>query len=365
MVQTLTTLFEIRVTPQVKEERPVSTLAFDWLFMMLALLMSVGIMMDVWSHFEFGPDQSIFNEYHLLFYSALGAITMLLMGVQLYNVRQGYAFEYALPQGYGFGLLGALLFGISGVVDLSVHAMFGFESDIEALTSPAHLFLFITWAMMLLAPLKGTLARLRGTGQAITFWNSLPMLLAFGCVLFNVSIPLMEYFPMGNQPYFLQQWRADSTFYSLALGIAGTLLQTVVIMGAVLWFVRSTKVPFGGFTVAMIILGLFFTLINPDQLPIAMFFIFGLTLDLLYNVIQPDATRQGRFVLFAILGTLAMWAAAYGTYISLFGLQNIYFSGYNAFGSVAQAATLAAVMAYFLSMPAPQAQHATTEVSHA
>jgi hypothetical protein len=54
--------------------RPVSTLAFDWLYSVLVLLMSAGVYMDGWSHIEYGPDQSVFSEYHLLFYSSLTMI---------------------------------------------------------------------------------------------------------------------------------------------------------------------------------------------------------------------------------------------------------------------------------------------------
>ncbi len=362
MVQTLTTLFEIRTTPQVKTDRPVSTLAFDWMFITLTLLMTVGIMMDVWSHFEFGPDQSIFNPFHLLFYSALGAITMLLLGVQTYNVRQGFAFEYALPQGYGLGLLGALLFGVSGVIDLTIHALFGFESGIEALTSPAHLLLFVTWSMIVLATIQAGRARLAAHPQDDNFANRLPMLFAFGCLLFNVSLPLMEYFPMGNQPFMLQFFRAENTFHTLALGISGTLLQTIVTMSVIMWFTRSTRVPFGGYTIALSILGGFFTIIQPWLMPIATFFIWGLSLDLLYLILKPNGKTQGAFILFAFIGAGLMWAATYGTYIYMFGLQNIYYSGYNAFGSIAQAMVLSALMAYLIhSNAAATAQ----EVSHA
>ncbi len=363
MVQTLTTLFEIRSTPQVKTDRPVSTLTFDWMFITLTLLMTVGIMMDVWSHFEFGPDQSIFNPFHLLFYSALGAITLLLLGVQTYNVREGFAFEYALPQGYGLGLLGALLFGASGVIDLTVHALFGFESGIEALTSPAHLLLFITWSMIVLAPIQAVRARLAAHPADDNFRNRLPSLLAFGCLLFNFSLPLMEYFPMGNQPFMLQFFRAENTFHTLALGISGTLLQTVVTMGVILWFTRSTRVPFGGYTIALTILGLFFTIINPWLMPVIAFFAWGLTLDVLYRIIQPVPQSSARFILFGLLGAVAMWAATYGTYIYMFGLQNIYYSGYNAFGSVAQAVALSGLLAYLINSSA--APVAAKEVSHA
>jgi len=47
---------------------PTSSLAFDWVYTILVFLLSAGIFLDGWSHSEYGPDQSVFSEYHLLYF---------------------------------------------------------------------------------------------------------------------------------------------------------------------------------------------------------------------------------------------------------------------------------------------------------
>ncbi|MGB1250727.1 MAG: hypothetical protein ACPG8W_08965 [Candidatus Promineifilaceae bacterium] len=363
----LVTLFEIGNVQATRTKRPVSTLAFDWLYVMLSLLLTIGILMDVWSHIEFGPDQSIFNEYHLLFYGSMTAIMVLLGGLLLNNLRDGYPLAMALPQGYGLGFLAVLLFGLSGVIDLSGHAMFGFESDIEALTSPTHLLLFINWFLILFAPVQAARARAHATGQFATLRQSLPKLLAYGCMMACINIPLMNFFPMGSSPYMLQEMRPASDYYGLSLGISGTLLQTMITVAFILWLVREFRMPRGGFTVAFGFYGLFVTILEPAQLPILMFGGLGILLDVTYQWLKPDATRRAQFVLFSLLASAFMWLMAYGVMALLGGGMNaFYYSGYNLYGSVAQAVTLGSLVGYLMSMPAPRAIALNTaEAPHA
>lgn len=346
-------LFEIRNPPTDAGERPLGTIAFDVLYVMLSLLLTVGLMMDVWSHNEFGPDQSLFNEYHLLFYSSLGAMLMFLSGVALMNVRNGVRLGVALPHGYGLGLLSVILFGLSGALDLTIHAIFGFESGVEALTSPAHLLLFATWLLILFAPVSAARTRSKTTGQAATLVQSLPALVAYGCMIVCIHVPLMIYFPMGGNPWMLQDLRLESDFDGLVIGIGGTLLQTLIQVPFILWLAREFRVPFGGYTVAFGFYGLFLMLLAPEQIPLLMFGGLGLLLDVLYRLIRPDATQRGRYLLFALLAPASMWFMCYGTLAMLHGGMNaFYYSGYNLYGSISQAIALGVLVGYLMSMPA-------------
>ena len=62
--------FDLRDARQLARTKPRSTPAFDVTFALVTLLAIVGLWLDVWSHVTYGADQSIFSEYHLLFYSA-------------------------------------------------------------------------------------------------------------------------------------------------------------------------------------------------------------------------------------------------------------------------------------------------------
>lgn len=367
VIEPITTLFEIRNREAMAGERPLSTLAFDWLYVTLGLLLTVGLMMDVWSHLTFGPDQSLFNEYHLLFYGSMSALLLLLSGLLYTNWRAGYPLGIALPQGYGAGLLATLLFAFAGVIDLTGHALFGFESDLEALTSPTHLLLFINWFLILFAPVAAARSRIAATGQPASFKQSLPMMLAFGCMIACVYIPMMFHFPLGTtKPVMLQMNRPDNDVYGLIMGISGTFLQTLFLLGFALWLVREFKMPRFGFMVVFGFYGLFLTLLQAWQMPWLMFGLFGLSLDIFYGLLRPDGTRRIQYITFAILGTITLWAIGYGTFAFILdGANTFYYSGYNLYGSIAQATTLAVLLAYLMSMPAPQNRNKFQETHHA
>ncbi len=348
-------LFELNETHAAKAERPLSTVAFDSLYVILSLLLSVGIMMDVWSHVVYGPDQTLFNEYHLLFYGAMAAIGLLLSGLAVANLRSGYPLSIALPQGYGLGLFATILFAIAGGIDLTSHALFGFESDMEALTSPPHLMLMAAWFLILFAPVRAARARQLATGNSEGLARSLPRLITYGCMIFCIHVPFLEFYIIGGNTWMLQQNRPDDEFMGLVMGITGMLLQTTVIAGFMLWLAREFKMPLGGFTIVLALYGLFLTMLEGWQLPWLMLGSFGLLLDIAYIALKPDALRRGRFMLFAVLLPLFMWSTFYGTLIYVFGgTDQFYYSGYNFFGSIGMTVALSALVGYLLSMPAPR-----------
>lgn len=339
------------------DDRPTSTLALDSLYVVLSLMLTVGIMLDVWSHLQYGPDQSVFNEYHLLFYGSVGSIMILLVFVWFNNWRSGYSMITALPHGYGLGLFAVLWFSVSGVIDLAGHAMFGFESDMEALTSPLHLLLFIGWFMILFVPVNANLARMRHfQPNHQTFAKNIPMLFAYACIIICMTVPFQALFPMGNTPFMLQSYRTGDDFFGLVAGIGGTLFQTVILISLILWLARHFRLPVGSYTFVFFIHGLFITIIDAWQMPWLMFGGLGLILDAAYSLLKPDGTRRPQFILFAVIGAAGMWLMTYTIlgYVSGVGINAFYYSGYNLYGSVAQGVTLAALLGYIFSMTAPQ-----------
>src|SRR5712692_6686578 len=111
--------FDLREARQLDRTKARSTPAFDLTFAIVTALAIVGLWLDVWSHVTYGADQSIFSEYHLLFYSA----TVMGGGVPAYtgvtNVMAGYRWSDALPVGYSLSLAGIIFFAIDGFVDLT------------------------------------------------------------------------------------------------------------------------------------------------------------------------------------------------------------------------------------------------------
>jgi len=134
--------FDVREAPLTQRRKANSTTAFDFTFAVVTLLAIIGIWLDVWSHLTYGADQSIFGQYHLLFYTATVMAGWLLAYVGITNLRAVYRWTDCLPVGYGLSLAGVVFFGVIGCIDLTSHAIWGFETGLEALNSPSHIGLF-------------------------------------------------------------------------------------------------------------------------------------------------------------------------------------------------------------------------------
>ena len=65
----------------------------------------------------------------------------------------------ALPSGYGLSLVGAVLFGVGGALDLVWHSLFGIEADVAALMSPTHLLLIGSATLIATGPLRAAWRR--------------------------------------------------------------------------------------------------------------------------------------------------------------------------------------------------------------
>ena len=198
MIQDLSFLFEFRrPTLAMQKRAPIlSTIAFDRLYAFLSFVLAIGIFIDVWSHSSFGPDQSVLSPYHFLFYSSMATIGGLLIWTHSQNVRQGYAWASALPVGYGFSFFGLMMFAISGGIDLLGHAVFGFETGIEAVMSPTHVFLFIGWFIIAIAPIRAAFARQK-TRPAANLFQQLPVIIAAMSALCAVTVATIYYTPLS------------------------------------------------------------------------------------------------------------------------------------------------------------------------
>lgn len=361
MLMQITTLFELRQRPVATQTgRPVSTLAFDWLYTLLLLLFTVGFMLDVWSHSSFGPDQSVLSEYHLLFYTSLAMMGLVLVGAHFRNVGVGYRFEHALPQGYGFALLGVLGFGLAGGLDLVGHALWGFENNDEALLSPTHLAMFITWGALSSGALLAMIARSRRQGR-LNLWQSLPGLIGFVAVLVPFTVMLLTLsIPFGGGFAIVQGWETSD-----AQVIAGFFAQTALVFGFVLWLVRSMRLPWGSFAVIFGLYGLTVGLPAEDPLLFGLVCLLcGIALELAYRAMRPTAANVWLFRAFGFAAPATFWLA-YMLYILVTNLWGgIGMTTYMWLGIVFQTGLIGfgiAILMTLAPLPAPEqgAPHAS------
>lgn len=339
-------IFELAPLPS-GAPRPRSSLAFDAIYALLAALFTAGLVWDIWSHDVFGPDQSVFSQYHFLFYSALATLGLWLITVIGRNLQAGLPRYAALPRGYGLSFLAILLFGFAGTVDLIGHALFGFEVGIEALLSPTHVPLFITWFMLVAGPLRAALKGYEEDGEQLAFAAMIPTFISFACVLMAIFIPTLAFSPVGGYgTTMLNAMRPEDEFVGEALGIMGIFIQTLVLIGPTIWLVSRLKLPFGGLSAIYTLLGLVMLIFSPENIVwLPLFFIAGLTLDLLRQLLKPQRSAA-RFRMFGLLSPLVFWGFFFA-YAILF-LGGIWFRPYIWLGVFVESMVIGFLLAHLI-----------------
>lgn len=353
MFADITHLLELRRVPERTDRRPVSTLAFDWLYVALMLLFNLGLSLDIWSHGQFGPDQSVFSEYHMLFYAAIATMGLLLFGTHQMNLRAGYRWANALPVGYGITLLGVLLFGFAGVFDLIGHALFGFEVGIEALYSPSHFTLLLSGMLIRVGPIIAVMTRSK-QAEIRNLWGWLPGLIAFASFIATVSVFALTYAPLGGRPFAMEAFRPIEENLGYMLGIAGTFVQTAVVFGLLMWLMRESRLPFGAITLIfsmMVVL----TVFRAGAFSIPVLLIAGLLIDVLYQAIKPNALSRFRMMAFGFIAPLILWYTYYGLIILTDAGGGTYFTPYLWVGSTLQTGIVGMALGYLMTLHAPMA----------
>ena len=129
---------------------------FDGIVAVLSALMVIGVAWDFRRHAEgiSFAEEGFFTVQHVFFYSMFLGIAAVIGLATVANRRAGAQWVEAVPTGYGWGVVGVLLFGVGGLGDLAWHSAFGFEKGIEGLVSPSHLALGLGATIFLASPLR-------------------------------------------------------------------------------------------------------------------------------------------------------------------------------------------------------------------
>ena len=330
-----------------------STLAFDWVYVALVFLLTGGIYLDGWSHATFGPDQSVLSEYHLLFYSSLLALGLWLLGAIVTHRRQGLSGLAALPRGYRLSALGLVIFGVTGVIDLVGHALFGFEADLEALYSPSHIGLFVGWALISLGPVRAALQR-RAQGTPFTLGSFLPALLAWSFFFNVLAFVSMEFMATG-EAWMLTENRLDNDYLGQVLGIMGIIVQTALTAGSLAWLMLKFKLPRGSLTLFYALFGLFASV---DTLSLELLWLslaVGLSCELLYALIKPNPDSALGFHAFHVLSALSFWGLFYAFVFTTNYGGGIWYTPYIWTGSIVQGAVTALLISLLATAALPSA----------
>ena len=115
-----------------------ATPRFEWSMTALAGAVVTGAYVDVWAHNHLASTlETFFTPWHALLYGSFAATTAFLVLAAAWTGARPLDWGRALPDGYATSLLGCLLFGVAGLLDMTWHLRFGIERSFEALISDA------------------------------------------------------------------------------------------------------------------------------------------------------------------------------------------------------------------------------------
>ena len=332
--------------------RRLSAPAFDWIYLILIVLCAVGFSLDAWSHGTYGPDQSVLSEYHLLMYGSIAVLGAFLTYTGVTRMQAGASWRDALPAGFGIGFAGVLVFGVSGIIDLTGHALFGFETGVEARMSPSHIGLFVGLTCLRLALPLAAGARQRA-GITQSWIDYVPTMLSVG-LLFQLLFILLPERPMGQGvEWATQAARGAGDFISYDLGLSGMFLLTIVYVGLLVGVLRVVTLPVGSITLISVVPVLMMALQSGNLRFLPVWLAAGIVGDLVLLVgdrwIKDDAWTLR---LFGLVVPLALWGAYFVSLILTNAGGGVWWSGYVWIGSVVQAAAVGFMIAVLATLPA-------------
>ncbi len=300
--------------PAQEAARARSTPRFDLLFALLTMWFIGGSYLDGWAHIHVPDLETFFTPWHGVLYSGYLVTALALFGILFLNLRKGYSFWKAIPVGYELSLAGAVLFVFGGFGDLLWHTLFGIEANLDALLSPTHLTLAVAAALIVTGPLRATWRRPQQEMQDKGFLAFLPAILSL-TVFYSLITFFIEYAsPFADTiPAAGHISGAGGSYRLQALGIAGFLLQTAVLMGILLFALRRWHLPLGSMTIILTLNTLAMVLMHngayatgtPAMLGVGL--LAGAAGDLLVDRLQPSAGRPSAFRLFSFLMPICLF----------------------------------------------------------
>ncbi len=293
-----------------------SSLRFDWIMVVVSIWWLGGLFIDGWAHSNIPQLETFFTPWHAVFYSGYLAVAFTLLIQILLNLRKsaiitggsvpsaarlvreslpGNRWLRAIPGGYELSVLGLVIFGVSGIGDLTWHLFLGIERSTEALLSPTHLGLALGIGLALTGPLRAAWHR----PNASPSWRQLgPAILSL-----TFTFSLLTFFTVYASPLTTPWPIINTTGSGPTRGITGILLITAVSMSFVLLALRRWRLPFGTFTFMFGVNGALMVAFAPHSVLISIptSLLGGLAADILYRFLQPTMVQPFSVRLFAFL----------------------------------------------------------------
>jgi hypothetical protein len=284
----------------IRDRGPIQpTRRFEWTVVVLCTWLMAGAYLDSWAHRHLTSLETFFTPWHAVLYSGMLAILAFLAITALRNRGRGYTLGQVLPAGYSLSLLGCVLFGIGGVIDMFWHLRFGIEVSLAALISPPHLLLMLALGLIVTGPLRAAWRRpvLRAPFTAVISASLLLSMFTF----FNQFDQ-----PLVNTLAATKAAAPDTIRYLQQLGILGIMVQTALLTGVVLYLLNRFTLPFGSITLLAGLNGALLGSLEQhfDLIPVAI--VGGLLADLVMVWLRPGPDRVVALRVAAFIGPVAV-----------------------------------------------------------
>ncbi|HEV2014041.1 MAG TPA: hypothetical protein VGR77_09200 [Candidatus Dormibacteraeota bacterium] len=276
-----------------------ATRRFEWLVVGLCTWLMAGAYLDSWAHRHLARLETFFTPWHAVLYSGMLAVLIFLAFTALRNRARGQSPGQVLPAGYGLSLVGCVLFGVGGVIDMFWHLRFGIEVSLAALISPPHLLLMLALGLIVTGPLRAA-------------WRRPESRAPFTAVISaSLLLSMFTFFDQFDQPL-VNTWAAanaagpDTIRYLQELGILGIMVQTALLTGVVLYLLSRFTLPFGSITLLAGLNGALLGSLEQhfELIPVAI--IGGLTADLIMLWLRPGPERVAALRLASFLGPVGV-----------------------------------------------------------
>jgi len=284
----------------IRDRGPIApTRRFEWTVVALCTWLMAGAYLDSWAHRHLARLETFFTPWHAVLYSGMLAILAFLAITAQRNRDRGYSLDRVLPAGYSLSLIGCVLFGVGGVIDMAWHLRFGIEVSLAALLSPPHLLLMLALGLIVTGPLRAA-------------WRRPVSRAPFTAVISaSLLLSMFTFFNQFDQPL-VNTWAAthaattDTIRYLQQLGILGIMVQTALLTGMVLYLLNRFTLPFGSITLLAGLNGALLGSLEQhfDLIPVAI--VGGLLGDLVMMWLRPGPDRVRALRVASFIGPVAV-----------------------------------------------------------
>jgi hypothetical protein len=276
----------------------------DGVSALLGAWVTLGGFIDGFAHRNLDTPETFFTPWHGILYSGYLAAAGWILWL-VYRHR-------AIPEGYSTSVAGVAVFAAGGIGDMLWHTLFGIEVSVDALLSPTHLLLLVGSLLIISGPIR---ARWRDPGYRPRSLGQIwvPVLaVAMGAAQLGFFFQYIDGFSIRlmQVPY---RPGSEEGFFELVTGIAGILITTVILMGAVLFLLRRWLPPFGSFTLLFGVFGILMESLEGYRYPEDMIapLLGGLAADVLLRSMAARWNRPSTIRLFAFLVPVVMWSVRF------------------------------------------------------